>query len=137
MARISVKKAKNIKGKELQTVYGLTIRGKNVSSALRWRFREARKLDCSNFDVILAKEKDKIVGWGLLEHNYTWGGTCIRMYVNRKYRRKGIGAKIVKKAKDLSEKIPYVYMWTKEAKGFFESQGFDQNRDHWFGELKR
>lgn len=80
--------------------------------------------------IILCRRPDaKIVGWGFA---YVWGE--INVYVNRKYRRLGVGAKIAHRAKAVLKNSkttkntyqgPHAYPWDKAGRALFSKVGIE------------
>lgn len=80
--------------------------------------------------IILAKDDGLIVGWAILykaaKNNYlannhnTKPHTWIQIYVQRKYRRQGIGSEIIKRAKKINKNTNIRHAdWSDEATAFF------------------
>lgn len=95
------------------------------------------RYDGDNTRTWVATHGGKIVGWALLDrHGY--GGSDAMFYVQRKYRRRGIGAALHKRVISYAHRFdkrnghPEVYPHSNESLGFFKAMGEDVDDSHRF-----
>ena len=83
---------------------------------------------------MLARKDRKIVGWLLCVDLWNYKDWHFMLYVNRKYRRQGIGSAMITEAKaKLAEKakVAYVQPWNDDADGFFNANGWPKANHRW------
>lgn len=54
--------------------------------------------DCHDRDCFLAKKKDKVIGWLLVESSSIKPFYLIDVYIHKKHRKQGIASKLIKRA---------------------------------------
>jgi GNAT superfamily N-acetyltransferase len=69
--------------------------------------------------VILIKAESEIIAWALVQFNLDAEGANVYFWVVPKYRRKGLGARLLYHSKKLDEK-PYVFPHDRQSGEFFK-----------------
>lgn len=115
--RISVRDTKRVSQKIATELHDLTL-----STGTMWSsFLNAKEDKVGK--VYIAKLNGKIVGWALQRPTPPWepaGTDDVKIYVNPKHRRKGIGRKLIKEARENSGGRMVVYPWNERSDAFFD-----------------
>ena len=129
--RIYYKNLSEITAKERKVLNSLTLR---PSSGMRDDVLSKRK-DLDQYEVFLAKQEGKIIGWAVLFPENLVGpfyctsiSYCSYVYVRYTNSRCGIGTKllkrVIKKAKKLKVKVR-VFPWDDRSDNFFETRNLN------------
>lgn len=113
---IETKRLATLTKAELKRVKQLTLKGKELpKNCFSLMYKSVIATDQRNKSVVLVRDEEDIIGWALL-HKFVLGiidkpkphnvwEVELHVYVEPKHRRKGIGKKIVAKAKSLKRKL--------------------------------
>lgn len=75
--------------------------------------------------VIIHKVDDTIVGWGIIFTRYETGLKSFQVYVHNDWRRKGIGSKILQRARKMYDEFD-VFPWDEQSHAFFGKFGAEE-----------
>jgi len=105
--------------KLMRVLFSLTLRG---YSEMRTHLHSIWGEYSKQCPIVLAKYKNKVVGWAIM-YRYVDDGRgwywSAHFYVNRAFRRKGIGTTLYNEAKRLCGDNMYCSAWDKTSAAFF------------------
>lgn len=111
---IKVKQLKNLTSKEVGRVSKLTNYAEDGGASYMLRSQIEPRMAIPTIYAILCYEDEKVIGWATLEKKSSLRScrrgrqsTFYSVFVDPKYRRRGIGSKLIKKAKAVAkDKFP-------------------------------
>jgi GNAT superfamily N-acetyltransferase len=112
---------KNIPKDLYKKMYSLNYRdGGTMQSELVWSKEQNNDTD---FTLSIV-EGDTLLGWLLVSVDY-FDAVCLQIYIRKSARKKGLGSKLIKRAKKKLIALPTVYL--ESAPEFFKKHNLNDN----------